>query len=159
MNWFYQQSRRDQIAIIILGVFLLAWLLWMLVLKPLDRAADNAHNRREATTASLAQVKALAATLQYHQNTAARQPRESRISIASLVDRSTNRIGLRATAMDPSADGQTAAVRFDNAELAKVLQWLYDLEHNHQIQIEYISLNAANEPGQVMATVRLNKAS
>jgi general secretion pathway protein M len=158
MNWFYQQTRRDQIAIVICGVFLAAYLLWMLALKPLSTAADRAASRQQATAASLARVKSLAATLQHHQRSAADRPRTQQVSIANLVDRSTSAIGLRATSMDPSADGRTAAVRFDDAELANVLQWLYDLETNHQVQVEYLSLIAANQPGQVMATVRLSKS-
>lgn len=157
MNWFYQQSRRDQIALIICGLFLLFYLAWILVIKPLDRAAETAINRQQATAASLARVKVLAATLEQHQRQAAEQPRQQQVSIANLLDTSTRAIGLRATSMDPSADGQTAAVRFDDADLANVLQWLYDLENRHQLQIEYLSLIAANQPGNVMATVRVRK--
>jgi type II secretory pathway component PulM len=158
MNWFYQQTRRDQIAIAICVIFLTGYLLWLLALKPLSSAAENAQNRQAATAASLARVKTLAANLQHQQNTAASQPRSQQVNIANLVDSTTSSIGLRATSMDPSADGQTAAVRFDNADLANVLQWLHDLEYNHQIQIEYLSLIAANQPGQVMATVRVSKS-
>ncbi|MGQ9426935.1 type II secretion system protein GspM [Gilvimarinus sp. F26214L] len=157
MNWFYQQTRRDQIAIAICAVVLAIYVLWMFALRPLSRAAENAETRHEATAASLARVKTLAATLQHHQRTASEQPRQQQVSMANLVDRSTSSIGLRATSMDPSADGQSAAVRFDDADLAKVLQWLHDLETNQQVQVEYLSLIAANQPGQVMATVRLNK--
>lgn len=159
MNWFYQQTRRDQIALAICGFFLAAFLTWLLALKPLSSAAENAANRQQATAASLARVKVLAANLQHHQNSAADQPRQQQVSIANLVDRSTSNIGLRATSMDPSADGESASVRFDNADLANVLQWLHELESDHQVQVEYLSLIAANEPGQVMATVRLSKAS
>lgn len=158
MNWFYQQTRRDQIAIAICAVFLTGYLLWLLALKPLSNAAEAAASRQAATSASLARVKSLAATLQHHQTAEASRPQTQQVSIANLVDRTTNGIGLRATSMDPSADGQTAAVRFDNADLANVLQWLHDLEYNHQIQIEYLSLIAANQPGQVMATVRVSKS-
>lgn len=157
MNWFYQQSRRDQIALIICGAFLLIYLLWLLVIKPLDQAAEQAVNRQQATAASLARVKVLAATLEQHQSRAAEQPRQQQVSLANLLDSSTRAIGLRATSMDPSADGQTAAVRFDDADLSNVLQWLYELEHSHQVQIEYLSLIAANEPGNVMATVRVRR--
>lgn len=159
MNWFQQQTRRDQIALLIAGFFLAAYLLWLLALKPLNSAAQNAAHRQEATAAALARVKSLAATLQHYQTTATSRPREQMVNIASLVDRSTSSIGLRANSMDPSADGETASVRFDNADLAKVLQWLYDLESKYQVQVQYLSLIAANEPGQVMATVRLSKAA
>lgn len=157
MNWFYQQTRRDQIAIAICGFFLAVYLLWLLALNPLASAAESATNRQEATSASLARVKSLAAALQHSQETAASRPREQQVSIANLVDRSTRSIGLRAASMDPSADGQSASVRFDNANLAGMLQWLHELESNYQVQVEYLSLIAANEPGQVTATVRLSK--
>lgn len=158
MNWFYQQSRRDQIALIICAVFLLIYLLWIAVIKPLNQAAETAVNRKQATAASLARVKVLAATLEEHQRRAAEQPRQEQMSMANLLDSSTRATGLRATSMDPSADGQTASVRFDNANLSSILQWLYELEHTHHVQIDYLSLIAANEPGQVMATVRVRKS-
>ncbi|MEX1031859.1 MAG: type II secretion system protein GspM [Cellvibrionaceae bacterium] len=158
MNWFYQQTRRDQIAIVIGGFCLGVYLLWLLALRPLSNAAESSATRYQSTAASLARVKTMAATLQYRQANATNRPQAQSVSIAGLVDRSTNAIGLRATSMDPSSDGQTAAVRFDSAELANILQWLHELETTHQVQIEYLSLNAANQPGQVMATVRLRKS-
>lgn len=158
MSWFYQQSRRDQIALIVCGVFLLAYLLWIAVVRPLDQAAETAVNRQQATAASLARVKGMVATLQEHQRRAAEQPRQQEVSMANLLDSSTRATGLRATSMDPSADGQTAAIRFDDAELSNVLQWLYELETTHRVQIDYLSLIAANEPGRVMATVRVRKS-
>lgn len=158
MNWFYQQSRRDQIALIICAVFLVIYLLWIAVLKPLDQRAEMATTRQQATAASLARVKVMVATLEEHQRRTVEQPRQQEQSMANLLDTSTRASGLRTTSMDPSADGQTAAIRFDDAELSSVLQWLYELETTYRVQIEYLSLIAANEPGRVMATVRVRKS-
>ncbi len=59
--------------------------------------------------------------------------------------------------LNPSRDGQTATVRFDNVSLASVVQWLYQLETNHNTLIEDLNLVAGNSPGNVMVTVRLRK--
>ncbi len=157
MNWFYQQSRRDQIALIVCAVCISIYLVWMLGLKPLAAATKQSKARYEATTTSLANVKSLAATLKYHEENAKASSGAGRISIASLIDTSTKSNGLNFVTLNPSRDGQEATVRFDNANLSSIVQWMYELETVHGTQIEDLNLVAASEPGQVMVTVRLRQ--
>jgi len=157
MNWFYQQSRRDQIALIICGLAVAVYLIWVLGVKPLATATEASGNQYRAAAESLARVKSMAASLQYHQQNAAKQTGPAQTNLAGLINTSTKNNGLSFATLNPSRDGAKATVRFDSVPLANVVQWVYELETAHGVHIESLNLDAANQPGQVLVTVSLSK--
>lgn len=157
MNWFFQQSRRDQIALIICAVCVALYLIWMLGLKPLSKATDQSVRNYENSTASLARVKSLATTLKYHEANAKKSTGSQQINIANLINTSTRANALNFATLNPSRNGQEATVRFDNAKLSSIVQWIYELETTHNVLVQDLNLVAASQPGQAMVTVRLRK--
>lgn len=157
MNWFYQQSRRDQMALIICAVCVSLVLLWLVVIQPLGKAAADSEIRLHNSMATLARVKSLATNLQYFQSQQNNGSRQQQISIVSVIDQSSRSAGLNFSSVNPSANGQQATVRFDNAELPGMLQWLYDLENSYQVQIEDLRLNGSNQAGYVSGSIRMQK--
>ena len=162
MNWFVlkwlgQQSRRDQIALIICAICVALALVWLLLVQPIDKAAANSERRLESSMATLARVKELAADLQYHEGQQSNRSRQTQISIVGVIDQSSRSAGLSFSSVNPSANGQEATVRFDTAELAAMLQWLYELENTYQTQIEDLRLNSSTQAGFVSGSIRLKK--
>lgn len=157
MNWFYQQSRRDQIALIICSICVVLYLVWMLGVKPLAAATEMSNNQYRAAAESLARVKAMAASLQYHQQNAAKQIGSEQTNIAGLINTTTKANGLNFATLNPSRDGIKATVRFDSVALEDVIQWVYELETVHSAHIETLNLDAANQPGQVLVTISISK--
>lgn len=156
MNWFYQQSRRDQIALIIGGTAVLLCAIWLLLLAPLAKATNDYALRYEGAKRSLAEVKSLAAELQYQQSTQNKQANRGRSNIGELVSRVTNANNLSLTSSNPSGIDRLS-VRFDNAPYENLMQWLYELEVDNQVQIEQLTLTSSGQPGFVAATIRLRK--
>ncbi|MGH1470447.1 MAG: type II secretion system protein GspM [Cellvibrionaceae bacterium] len=157
MNWFYQQNRREQIALIVCAICVSVYLVWMLGLKPLANATAQSKTNFEKTSASLAKVKSLAITLKYHEQNAKKTAGSGRINIANLIDSSTKSNGLNFATLNPSRNGEEATVRFDNAVLSSIVQWVYELETVHSVQVQDLNLVAASQPGQAMVTIRLRK--
>jgi len=156
-NWFRQQSRRDQIALIICALCVSLALMWGALIDPLNKAANDSARRLDSTIASLARVKSMVASLQYFENQKNNRSRSTQISIVAVVDQSSRAAGLNFSSVNPSANGEQATVRFDDAALASMLQWLYDLETSYQAQIEDLRLNGASQAGLVSGSVRIKK--
>jgi len=157
MNWFQQQTRRDQMAVIICAILLSVFLVWIAIIKPLSNAADRANQSNQLTADSLVRVKSLAATLQYYQTSAAKRPRTQQISIQGAVNSSVQAAGLSFTSLVPSANGEEASVRFESANYKNIIQWLHSLENVYDIQIASLNLTAGIQPGQVSVNIRLRK--
>ncbi len=157
MKWFQEQTRRDQIAIIICSVLVGVFLLWIVLIKPLSVAADRANESYQLTAESLARVKTLAASLKYYQTSAATRPRAQQISIQGAVNTSVQSAGLSFTSLVPSANGEEASVRFESASYKNIIQWLHSLESIYDIQIASLNLTAGIQPGQVSVNIRLRK--
>ena len=157
MHWFRQQSRRDQIALIVCAICVALALFWLLLIKPINKAAFDSERRLQNTIATLARVKSLATNLQHYQSQQGNQPKQQQISIVGVIDQSSRAVGLGFSSVNPSANGQEATVRFDNAELAAMLQWLYDLENTYQTQIADLRLNGSTQAGFVSGSIRLKQ--
>lgn len=157
LNWFRQQSRRDQIALIVCTVVISLALLWVALIKPLNKATDDSLRRLDSSIATLARVKGLAANLQYYESQQKNKPRSNQVSIVGVIDQSSRAAGLNFSSVNPSSNGDQATVRFDNAALESMLQWLYELESSYQAQIEDLRLNGANQAGFVSGSVRIKK--
>jgi len=157
MNWFRQQSRRDQVALMICGICIALALLWLVLIKPINKAAVDSERRLQNTIATLARVKSLATSLQQFESQQRNRPRQQQISIVGVIDQSSRAVGLSFSSVNPSANGQEATARFDNAELSAMLQWLYDLENTYQTQVADLRLNNSTQAGYVSGSIRLKK--
>lgn len=155
MNWLHRQSRRDQIALLICGLCIAATLTWTLILAPLAQAATDAERRVLLAEQELATVTALAATLAQLRANAPAAGR-SQDSLATLVDRSTARVGLRISSLEPGADDTTLSLRLDDAQVPQVLRWLHELESS-QARLETLAMLPARAPGTVMVDLRMRR--
>ena len=110
MNWFLQQSRRDQIALAAGGLCVVLYLIWMLGLKPLAAAAQDYSLRHEAAKRSLARVKSLATELRYYQTTQQAQPASGGGNLSDLINRASRGNNLSWASFNPGSGGR-ASVR------------------------------------------------
>ncbi len=157
MNWFKQQTRRDQIALIACSICVSLALFWVALIQPLNKASEDSVRRLDSSLATLARVKSLASSLQYYESQQSSQSRNTQISIVRVIDTSSRAAGLNFSSVKPSSNGSQASVRFEEASLENMLQWLYELESSYQAQIEDLRLNGSNQAGYVSGTVNIKK--
>ncbi|TQV82507.1 type II secretion system protein M [Exilibacterium tricleocarpae] len=153
-EWFLQRDRREQLILAIGAVCLLIFLLWSVVLQPLQKAREEQARTNVIAAEKLARVQELAAELQQRSRTAA-VPR-SRGSIADLVDQTLRKHGLQMQGFQPSSSGEVK-LRLDGAPFNNFMHWIHELESQHSVQVRELSVVTGNVAGEVVANVRLFK--
>ena len=144
MEWFLQRDRREQLILVIGAICLLVFLLWTVVLNPMQEARAEQARTNVVTAERLARVQALAAEFNQRSKTAA-APR-SRGSIADLVDQTLRKHGLQMQGFQPSSSGEVR-LRFDSTAFNDLMQWLHELESQHSVEVRELSVVTGNAAG------------
>ncbi len=148
-------NRREQTALLACALALLIGLLWILLLNPLAKQRDAQLQANAAASQSLGRVQTLAARLEQARNQQT-NPTQGGDNISQLVYSSLQANGISISQFQPGTAGE-ARVRLDRVAYGALMQWIYDLEVQHQVRVREFSLAATNDPGLVNATIRLQK--
>ena len=154
INQFLARSRRDQIMLLILAIAIVLYLVYQLVLTPLADYRDQQQLQLRALQESHGRVKVLAA--QVNANKGSARPQSSGGSLAQQVDISLRQNGLVMQGLQSGANGEVR-LRLQDAEYGRLLQWLHTMEVENGVQLVNLSVVAANQPGRVIANIRLRK--
>lgn len=153
-EWWSQASSRDQLALVFGGGFLVLYVLYMGVLKPVQNMRIKEETKNNALRNSLENVRSLAAQVVAQKQTSGESSRRG--SIENIVQQTVSAKGLQVASM--SASGKDGVrMRFDEANFAKVLQWLYEMEVTHSYRIKDLSVAAGANQGMVSVNLRLHK--
>ena len=150
-----QFNRREQTLLFAGALLILLYLLWLLLLAPLQHKRDKLISANLATEASLGRVQLLASQLQNLSQQSAQAGGDSD-NINGVINASLGENGLAMSNFTPGGGGEVR-VRIDKANSEALMQWLYDLENKHHIAIHELNISAANDPGQVAVTLRMAK--
>lgn len=153
-DWWGQASSRDQMMLLVGGVFVVVYLLFVAVLGPVHDMRDAEVRKNTALRGSLERVKELAAKVMEKNAANAGQQRAS--SIESVVQRSLGPSQLTVSAMN--AEGSNGVrLRFDDAAFDRVLKWLHEMEVNNGLKIKDLNVNPTNTPGLVNVNLRMEQ--
>lgn len=152
--WFNQRAAREQLVLVAgLGVVLL-YLIWLLVWQPMLQARALSVQRVGNAEQSLLVVRSLAQALVDERMTT--QPGGAGTgSLAQTLDESASALGLRIASLEPAADNSSVSVRLNDASLASVLAWLFEIERMGTMSIDSLTLAPAQTPGNVAVSLRL----
>lgn len=154
LNFLNKYSRRDQMLILGCGLAVALYLLWLLVLTPIQNKRDQLLAANVASTQTLGRVQIVAAQIQQARNAGASASTEN---LSGLIDSTLTANGLSMSNLQPGANGE-ARVRLDRAAYEPLMQWLYEIEFKQGITVSDLSIATTNDPGQVTVTLRLQKA-
>lgn len=149
------RSQRDQIVLLFFGVFIGIFVLWWLVLQPMAKSVDQQRISTRNSSESLVRVRAMAMELQQLQKSGGNQNNQSSGPLSGVVDRSLQARGLRMSNFQPLKNGNEARLRLEEAEYNQVIQWLNDLESQHQIRAQELTITPSRNVGRVTVSVRL----
>jgi general secretion pathway protein M len=150
-----QFNRREQTALLIGGLLIAFYLLWMVVLSPLNNKRDLLIKATTNMQQSLGRVQVLARQLEQ----LAQQSNQASVSgdnLSGLIDASLRDNGMTMSSFIPGTNGEVR-VRIDKVATEPMMQWLHDLESKYHIAIRELSITASNDPGQVSINLRLVK--
>jgi|GEM_PF-579584 len=155
---FNRQNRREQV-ILLIGAFCVAvYALWFLLIVPMQQAVMEERQRTAAVNQALSRVEVLAVTVRQTEKQQKSAKQKSSLSIADVVDRSLRANGLEMRGFQPGGEGEVR-LRLDNVPYAQLIQWLFELETSHGVQVKELATSSSNSAGRVMVNVRLRKES
>lgn len=149
---FNRYQRGEQMALLALGVVLIVFFVWVLVIAPLHNKRTQLAAMQTAATATLGKVQLMVAQIQQQGATA----NSGDENINGVIDSSLRAAGLSMSSFQPGANGEVR-LRLDRANYANLMQWIYDVEITHSITVKDLSIAATNDIGFVNANFRLQK--
>lgn len=153
-EWWSVASARDQLALIFGGAGVALYILFVVVLKPVQNLRHSEEVKNTALRSSLENVRTLAAKVAAKNQAAATTGEKS--SLEKIVQQTVVVNGLQVASMN--ASGPTGVrLRFDDVIFENMLKWLYEMEITHQLQIKDLSVAAGSRPGTVTVNLRLHQ--
>lgn len=148
-------NRREQTMLLVGGLAIFIYLLWKILLVPLQDWRDQQLQNNASATQALGRVKILSARLEQYR-TVAQGAGQQDANISRLIDASLRANGLSMSGFQPGTGGEVR-VRFDQVPYERLMQWLYDIEYQHDIGVTDLSMAATSEQGLVTVNIRLQK--
>lgn len=153
LNLLNKYNRREQMMILGCAVALGLYLVWLVVLTPIQKKRDQLYLANTSSTQTLGRVQILSAQIQQLRSQGAAGANEN---INGLIDSSLRANGLQMSGLQPGSNGEVR-VRLDRAAYQPLMQWLYELEYKQGLTVTDLSLASTNDPGQVTVNLRLQK--
>lgn len=155
LNFLSKYNRREQMLILGCGLAVVLYLLWLMLLVPIEKKRDQLLAANIASTQTLGRVQIAAAQIQQFRSAGASGSTEN---ISGLIDTTLRANGLSMSNLQLGSNGE-ARVRLDRAAFGPLMEWLYEIEFKQGITVSDLSIASTNDPGQVTVTLRLQRAS
>ncbi|MDB6061039.1 MAG: hypothetical protein JWM78_1142 [Verrucomicrobiaceae bacterium] len=149
-----QLSLRDQKMLALLGVALVLYVIYQIMLQPLATANARLAVQNSAAQNSVAAMTQMAAQLRGLQQSAAQQGGVNTENLTQLVDRSVAANQLHMSRFQPGSSGDVQ-VRLDNVSFDQTLRWLNELESAQSVTVRELVIAPGAASGLVNASVRL----
>ena len=151
-QWFAGLTQREQLSLLIMGLAIALYLVFVLLLGPLSDARDRMAQQNRTVAESLQRVDVLVSQILHLRESGADSG--ARRNLTSLINRSTSSQGLQVNRLQPNSRGEVQ-VRLENAVFDDLVAWLHQMEYGESLSIREISVTQAGSSGRVNVTVRL----
>lgn len=145
---------REQMMLMLLAVAMVIFIIVMLVIVPLQNWRANEEQRAINSANELTRVRELVAQIKAKEAAPTRNSNQE--SLAVVIDNSLRKNDLIMRGFQPGSN-QDARLRLENAAYPDLAQWLYDLEYEHGINIQELSLTPARVSGRLMVNLRVSR--
>ena len=147
-RWFYGREQQEQRIIAVLGLLILASLLWLGLWQPVMSWKATASNQHRNALANLEWFELNREQLE-------QRPDAGRGGEASLrtISQSARTLGLQVNRLQPSDGG--VSVVLQNQPFNDVVKFIHQLEERNGVVVERASLDVAESPGRVNANLVL----
>ena len=153
IQWWEAHDSREQIILGACGVALILFLFYTLAVQPVIDWRTTEQDRLARALSESAEVKELVARVKaVKQAGGAVKPHEN---LAQLINRSLTKNQLVMRGFQPGSKND-ARLRLEDVAYSSLIQWLYDLEYQHGINIEDLSLTPSKISGRLMVSVRVS---
>jgi type II secretory pathway component PulM len=153
--WFAALNQREQMSLLVLGLVLALYLLYLFAWSPLNSKREQLALQNTAMAESRARVDAMVSELLLLRESGVQTG--ARRSLTTVINESTSRLQLPVIRLQPNSQGEIQ-VRLENAVFDDVLKWLYEMEYTEHMLVREVSLTQANSAGLVNITARIAEA-
>jgi general secretion pathway protein M len=152
MRWYQGRDAQERPIIAGLAALILLALLWLLIWNPLAQWQETSQNRyvNAQTTWDWIQANESKARQLASSKAGSGQQR----SLLPIITRVANSHSLTLNRLQPESDGGVSVV-IQAQSFNAMLQWLDELQRQHNVSIQRVSLDAEGNPGLVNAQLRL----
>jgi general secretion pathway protein M len=154
-EWFSQLNQREQMSVLVLGVAVSLYLLYMFVWSPLDTRRAQLALQNTAIAESRVRVDTMVSQLLELRDGGAKAG--AKRNLTAVINESTARFQLPVIRLQPNSRGEIQ-VRVENALFDDVLKWLHEVEYGQNLLVREVSVTPANTAGRVNITVRIAEA-
>ena len=154
-EWFAGLNQREQLSLLVLGIALALYLLYMVAWAPLAERRSELAVQNEAVAQSLQRVDAMVSEIIRLREGGGASA--SRRKLTSLVNQSTGRHGLQVSRLQPNSRGDIQ-VRMENAVFDDLVAWLDEVENRERLLVTEIAITRTGNVGRVNATIRISQA-
>jgi general secretion pathway protein M len=151
-DWFSRYNPREQLLLFAMAFFLVAYLLYFVVLAPVGAMRDEMTARNDAALEVLQRVDAMVSEVLRLRNTG--EGVSQKRNLTTLINQSTSALGLPVSRLQPNSRGEIQ-VRVENASFDDLLKWLHDMEFSQGLLVREVSITQAGSPGRINASVRI----
>ncbi len=153
--WFLKLEQREQLSLLALAAVLVLYTLYMFVWSPLHNMRDDLAQQNRGVAESLQRVDAMVSEVMQLRDSD--RQAGSRRNLTSLINRSTSRLQLQVSRLQPNSRGEIQ-VRMEGAAFDDLLAWLHEMEQGEGLLVREVSITQAGSVGRVNATVRVAQA-
>ena len=150
-EWFAGLNQREQLSLLVLGIALALYLLYMVAWAPLAERRSELAVQNEAVAQSLQRVDAMVSEIIRLREGGGASA--SRRNLTSLVNQSTGRHGLQVSRLQPNSRGDIQ-VRLENAvfdDLGQTVTEFHRRERGQQVSIHDHQFGLLERPHQVLS--------
>ncbi len=149
-RWFEALSRRDQVALLMLGGALLLWLFFQLVVIELDGRRARLTRANQMLAEQLVRVD-----YKVEQLSGLRAGGGGRqVNLTQTLSQTSDALGLAVKRLQPNSRGEVQ-IRFEGVAFDGLLQFLEEIEGSLGLRVMDASVSSAGRDGGVNATLRV----
>lgn len=152
-DYLSRYNRREQTILLLGTLAVVLYLLWKVVLVPIQNWHDRQVRANESVSETLVRVEVLSAQLE-RARTRESDDRSGGGNLSALVDSSLRANQLNMSGFQPGTGGQVR-VRLDEVPYDRFMQWMHDLEYQHGVAVVDFSMAGTSEAGRVTVNIRL----
>ena len=153
---FFALSKKDQLALTLLAIFLSALLIVYVLIVPADRYADNAAEQRQQRAELLAWMQENASEARRLNKQQTQSNASANQSILSLAAQTAQAHSISFKRFEPF-DENGIRIWLDEVNFNHMLRWLGQLQAQYGIQIQQASLDRGQGNGTASAKLELIK--
>ncbi len=157
-EWWSSLQPRERLFVGGLGIFMVVFLLWLVLIDPLFSKAADLKSSAQRAESELAWMQQAVPRLPATSRSGGPARASSSRSLNVIVDQTRGRYQLTATNTQQVGADQLR-VRLEDASFDSIVQWLGDLRRQHGITIESASVTQTDVRGTTNATLTLSRSA